>query len=120
MVDFQLSCSFSDLALKHFLQGRMPQIAHAKATCDPPLRKKGQIGRTECPPITQAKRMSPRQRGNQATNARNPDHMHGRGPLFIYRGLNQWQHSGTSQIHSRQVTANATVETAVVDAPSLT
>ena len=48
--------------------------------------------------------------------------MHGRGPeyLYIYIGLNQWQHSGTSQIHSRQVTANATVETAVVDAPSLT
>ena len=28
--------------------------------------------------------------------------------------------SGTSQIHSRQVTANTTVETAVVEAPSLT
>ena len=55
-------------------------------------------------------------------NARDPGHMHGRGPeyLYIYIGLNQWQHSGTSQIHSRQVTANATVETAVVDAPSLT
>lgn len=42
------------------------------------------------------------------------------GVPYLYIGLNQWQHSGTSQIHSRQVTANATVETAVVDAPSLT
>ena len=69
--------------------------------------------------ITQAKHMSPI---TQEKMARKSGHMHGRGPeyLYIYIGLNQWQHSGTSQIHSRQVTANATVETAVVDAPSLT
>lgn len=76
--------------------------------------------------ITQAKHMSPITQEKMARKSGPmqgaPGHMHGRGPeyLYIYIGLNQWQHSGTSQIHSRQVTANATVETAVVDAPSLT
>lgn len=32
----------------------------------------------------------------------------------------QCTQNGTSQIHSRQVAANTTVETAVVEAPSLT
>lgn len=75
--------------------------------------------------ITQAKHMSPI---TQEKMARKSGPMQGTPAtcmvgvpnIYIYIGLNQWQHSGTSQIHSRQVTANATVETAVVDAPSLT
>lgn len=74
-------------------------------------------------PITQAKRMSPI---TQEKMVPEPGHQckeprpHTWSGFLIYIGLNQWQHSGTSQIHSRQVTANTTVETAVVEAPSLT
>lgn len=82
--------------------------------------------------ITQAKRMSPNYAGEVHVfdyagedGAKIWSPMQGTPATYmvgvlIYIGLNQWQHSGTSQIHSRQVTANATVETAVVDAPSLT